>query len=127
MQASRSQSVCTARHAVVHFILTHAACRTLDSAKKLASGLKNTRPISLDVTDSEALDAEVAKADLVISLIPYTFHIAVIKLAIRKKKNVATTSYISPAMLELEKEAKEAGITVMNEIGLDRNRPSLCG
>lgn len=57
--------------------------------------------------------------DVVVSLIPYTFHATVIKSAIRKKKNVVTTSYVSPAMLELEAEAKEAGITVMNEIGLD--------
>src|ERR1700761_7563625 len=59
------------------------------------------------------------RADLAISLIPYTFHATVIKSAIRNKKNVVTTSYVSPAMLELEDEAKEAGITVMNEIGLD--------
>ena len=97
----------------------YPACRTRASAEKLCSGIKNTRPISLDVTDSAALDAEVEKVDLVISLIPYTFHATVIKSAIRKKKNVVTTSYVSPAMLELEKEVKEAGITVMNEIGLD--------
>ena len=54
-----------------------------------------------------------------VSLIPYTYHAIVIKSAIREKKNVVTTSYISPAMLELEKEVKEAEITVMNEIGLD--------
>lgn len=71
------------------------------------------------MTDDSALDAEVAKHDLVISLIPYTFHATVIKSAIRNKKNVVTTSYVSPAMLELEEEAKKAGITVMNEIGLD--------
>ena len=35
------------------------------------------------------------------------------------KKNVVTTSYVSPAMQELEPKVKEAGITVMNEIGLD--------
>jgi saccharopine dehydrogenase (NADP+, L-glutamate forming) len=57
-----------------------------------------------------------AKADLVISLIPYTFHTTTIKSAIRKKNNVVTASYASPAMLELEKEVKEAGITIMNEI-----------
>lgn len=56
---------------------------------------------------------------MVISLIPYTFHAAVIKSAIRNKKNVVTTSYVSPAMMELDKQVKEAGITVMNEIGLD--------
>ena len=61
----------------------------------------------------------MGRSDLVISLIPYTFHATVIKSAIRKKKNVVTTSYINPAMLELEQQCKDAGITVMNEIGLD--------
>ncbi|KXX78096.1 Saccharopine dehydrogenase [NADP(+), L-glutamate-forming] [Madurella mycetomatis] len=95
------------------------ACRTLATAKQLSEGVKSANPISLDVTDDKALDAEVAKHDLIISLIPYTFHAAVIKSAIRNKKNVVTTSYVSPAMLELDAEAKAAGITVMNEIGLD--------
>ncbi|EEH40717.1 saccharopine dehydrogenase [Paracoccidioides lutzii Pb01] len=95
------------------------ACRTLESAKKLSEGIKNTKAISLDVTNNAALDAELSKVDLVVSLIPYTHHATVIKGAIRTKKNVVTTSYVSPAMMELEKEAKEAGITVMNEIGLD--------
>jgi saccharopine dehydrogenase (NADP+, L-glutamate forming) len=95
------------------------ACGTLESAKKktLSAGVKNAHPISLDVIDDKALDAEVAKNDLVISLIPYTFHATVIKWAIRNKKNVVTTSYVSPTMLKLEEEAKKAGITVMNEIG----------
>ena len=98
-------------------LLTHnSPCRALESAKKLSEGVKNAKPISLDVTDEKALDAEVATDDLVISLIPYTFHATVIKSAIRNKKNVATTSYVSPAKLELGEEAKKAGITVMNEI-----------
>ncbi|KAK4669504.1 saccharopine dehydrogenase (NADP+, L-glutamate-forming) [Podospora pseudopauciseta] len=95
------------------------ACRTLATAQSLSSGVPNATPISLDVSDPTALDAEVAKHDLVISLIPYTFHATVIKSAIRNKKNVVTTSYVSPAMMELDAEAKAAGITVMNEIGLD--------
>ncbi|KAK1580673.1 saccharopine dehydrogenase [Colletotrichum navitas] len=100
-------------------ISVSVACRTLESAKALSAGVKNANPISLDVTDDKALDNEVAKHDLVISLIPYTFHASVIKSAIRQKKHVVTTSYVSPAMLELDQAAKDAGITVMNEIGLD--------
>jgi len=100
------------------FHLHSPACRTLDSAKKLSEGVKLSKAISLDVNDDKALDAAVAQHDLVVSLIPYTFHVAVIKSAIRNKKNVVTTSYISPAMLELEQQAKDAGITVMNEIGV---------
>ncbi|KAL7926933.1 Saccharopine dehydrogenase [Trichoderma austrokoningii] len=95
------------------------ACRTLQTAQGLSSGVKLATPISLDVTDAKALDAEVAKHDLVISLIPYTFHATVIESAIRNKKNVVTTSYVSPAMMELDQKCKDAGITVMNEIGLD--------
>lgn len=71
------------------------------------------------MNNDDALDAEIAKVDIAISLIPYTYHATVIKSAIRKKKNVVTTSYVSPAMMELDAAAREAGITVMNEIGLD--------
>jgi len=95
------------------------ACRTLESAKALCSGLPAATAISLDVTATEALDAQIAAHDLVISLIPYTHHAAVIKSAIKSKTNVVTTSYVSPAMKELDAAAKEAGIIVLNEIGLD--------
>ncbi|RYP43398.1 hypothetical protein DL770_011703 [Monosporascus sp. CRB-9-2] len=37
--------------------------------------------------------------------------------AIKAKKHVITTSYVSPAMQALDEEVKAAGITVMNEIG----------
>ncbi|KAL0948362.1 hypothetical protein HGRIS_010944 [Hohenbuehelia grisea] len=95
------------------------ACRTLDKAQSLASGLPDTTAISLDAADAAALEAEVAKNDLVISLIPYTHHADVIKAAIKGKTHVVTTSYISPAMRALDEEAKKAGIVVLNEIGLD--------
>lgn len=61
----------------------------------------------------------MAAHDLVISLIPYTYHAAVIKAAIKGKTNVVTTSYVSPAMKELDAAARNAGIIVLNEIGLD--------
>jgi saccharopine dehydrogenase-like NADP-dependent oxidoreductase len=85
----------------------------------LAEGLPNAQGISLDVNNTNDLEAQVAAHDLVISLIPYTYHATVIKAAIKAKVHVVTTSYISPAMRELDEEAKRAGIIVMNEIGLD--------
>ena len=99
--------------------MTCSACRTLKSAQSLGEGLKNTTAISLDVNNAEALEKAVAAHDLVISLIPYTYHAAVIKAAIKGKTHVVTTSYVSPAMKELDAEAKKAGIVVFNEIGLD--------
>jgi spermidine synthase len=85
----------------------------------LAEGLENATAISLDVNATDVLEAVVADHDLVISLIPYTHHASVIKAAIKGKTHVVTTSYVSPSMLELDEEAKKAGIVVMNEIGLD--------
>lgn len=85
----------------------------------MAEGLPNTTAISLDVSSTAHLEAQVAAHDLVISLIPYIHHAAVIKAAIKGSTHVVTTSYVSPAMRELEEEVKAAGIVVMNEIGLD--------
>ncbi|KAI0033903.1 saccharopine dehydrogenase [Vararia minispora EC-137] len=95
------------------------ASRTLSRAQALAEGLPDTSAISLDVNSIADLEREVAAHDLVISLIPYTYHADVIKAAIKGKTHVVTTSYVSPAMRELDAAAKEAGIVVMNEIGLD--------
>lgn len=96
------------------------ACRTLASAQKLAGNSTNTKAVSLDVNDTPALEDAVVKHDVTISLIPYTYHIAVVQAAIKAKKHVVTTSYVSPAMQALDKEVKAAGITVMNEIGVSR-------
>lgn len=102
-----------------HKFKVTVACRTLSKAKELIRGVSRADAISLDVENEKALDAAVGNSDIVISLIPYVYHALVIKSAIRNKKSVVTTSYVSPAMLKLDEEAKKAGITVMNEIGLD--------
>jgi saccharopine dehydrogenase (NADP+, L-glutamate forming) len=95
------------------------ACRTLKKAQELTRNKSNATAISLDVFNDQALEDQIQKHDLVISLIPYIHHARVIKAAIKCKKHVVTTSYISPAMLEYDQAAKDAGITVFNEIGVD--------
>ena len=42
------------------------ACRTLGAAEKLSLGFDGVTPMSLDIEDDVALDAEVAKVDLVV-------------------------------------------------------------
>ncbi|CAZ79674.1 unnamed protein product [Tuber melanosporum] len=89
------------------------------AAEELAEGVRHATAISLDINNTDAMEAEVATHDIVISLVPYVYHPQVIKAAIKERKNIVTTSYVSPAMIELDQGAKDAGITVMNEIGLD--------
>ncbi|RAH73889.1 aminoadipic semialdehyde synthase [Aspergillus aculeatinus CBS 121060] len=96
------------------------ACRTLSAAQSLAGNYSNTTAIALDVANEPAkLDATVSQADLIISLIPYIYHATVVKAAIAHSKPVVTTSFISPALRELDSTARSAGVTVLNEIGLD--------
>lgn len=96
------------------------ASAQIEKAKALAALLPREASVAqVDVGSPESLDALVSQHDLVISLIPYTFHVNVIKSAIKFKKHVVTTSYVSDAMKALEEDVKEAGIVVMNEIGLD--------
>ncbi|KAL0057758.1 hypothetical protein AAF712_015588 [Marasmius tenuissimus] len=86
----------------------------------LSESLPHTTPISLDVSNAAELERQVATHDLVISLIPYTYRADVIKAVIKgKTDSVVMTSSISSAMRELHPAAKEAGIIVLNEIGLD--------
>uniref|UniRef100_A0A7N8WTQ8 Aminoadipate-semialdehyde synthase n=1 Tax=Mastacembelus armatus TaxID=205130 RepID=A0A7N8WTQ8_9TELE len=54
-----------------------------------------------------------------LSLLPYAFHPLVAKHCIKMKVNLVTASYLSPAMKELQGSAEEAGITIVNETGLD--------
>ena len=95
------------------------ACRTLDKAEQLIEGLDQCRAIHLDVSSDIELESAIAESDLVISLIPYAHHPKVIEAAIKNKTNVVTTSYVSPAIRALDQAAKQAGIVVLNEVGVD--------
>ena len=98
-------------------LLRRVACRTLSTAQGLASNLPQTKAISLDVSNSADLEKAIRDHELVISLVPYVYHAAVMKLAIKYKINGVTASYVSPAIRELEAAAKEAGIVILNEVG----------
>lgn len=92
------------------------------NAQALAAKLPSDQILAakqVNVNNDAELEQLVAQHDLTISLIPYTYHVKVIQAAIKHKKHVVTTSYVSDAMAALHEDAKKAGITVMNEIGLD--------
>uniref|UniRef100_A0A4W5K0Z4 Saccharopine dehydrogenase NADP binding domain-containing protein n=1 Tax=Hucho hucho TaxID=62062 RepID=A0A4W5K0Z4_9TELE len=56
---------------------------------------------------------------LCFSMLPYGYHPVIAKHYINKKVNMVTASYLSPAMKDLQQSAEEAGITIVNEMGLD--------
>ncbi|RKK32428.1 hypothetical protein BFJ66_g15371 [Fusarium oxysporum f. sp. cepae] len=72
------------------------ACRTLSSTQNIAAGRSSAKAVALDVASPE-LDHHVAEHDLVISLVPFVRHAAIVQSAIKGNTNVITTSYNSPA------------------------------
>ena len=88
-------------------------------AEKLVAGHPRGRAIPLDIADRNALAAAIGRADLAVSMVPYTFHPIVAELAIELGKHMVTASYASPAMKAFDARAKEKGVILLNELGLD--------
>jgi saccharopine dehydrogenase (NADP+, L-glutamate forming)/spermidine synthase len=96
------------------------ASRTISKAERLIEGCKNAEAVAFNIAeDDELLEELTEKADLVCSLLPYTYHVKAAKVAIKHKTHFCTTSYISDEMKALEDDAKKAGILLLNECGVD--------
>ena len=95
------------------------ASRTVEKAASIIDNHIHGTPVSLDVSDDEKLESLIVDADVVVSLLPYTYHVKVAKMCISHKKHLVTTSYVSKEMSDLDKDANEAGILLLNECGLD--------
>ncbi len=95
------------------------ASRTVSKAEKLVGDHPRGEAQSLNVNDTDELRNLISEADLTISLVPYAHHVTVANFCIELKKHMVTTSYVSQAMQNLDRKAKDAGILILNELGLD--------
>ena len=95
------------------------ASRTASKAEALIAGHPAGKALALNVQDEALLAQLIKDCDLVVSLVPYTFHPVVAKHCIANRKHMVTTSYVSAAMQEQDRAAQEAGVTILNEIGVD--------
>ncbi len=95
------------------------ASRTVSKAEKLVQGHPRGKAKELNLKNEAGLKQEVSAADLVISMVPYSFHPKVAEFCIAHKKHMVTTSYVSEAMKKLDSDARKAGIIILNEVGLD--------
>lgn len=93
--------------------------RTVSKAEELINGHPHGEAHALNVRDGNAVQAMIREADLVISMLPYTYHVRVAEPCVELGKNMVTTSYVSPAMRTLDAPAKAAGVILLNEIGVD--------
>lgn len=90
-----------------------------ERAMSMIDNHKNGVAIEWSIDNEVALSKMVESHDLTVSLLPYVFHIVVAKYCLHHKKNMVTTSYVQSEMQALDTQAKEAGIIILNELGLD--------
>ncbi|MFN8699510.1 MAG: saccharopine dehydrogenase family protein [Flavobacteriales bacterium] len=89
------------------------------SAERKIAGSKRAEAFALNASDADMRRREIAAADLVISMLPATMHVEVAKDCIAARKNVITPSYVADQMWPLHEEAKQAGVLILNEMGVD--------
>ncbi|MFM8361995.1 MAG: saccharopine dehydrogenase C-terminal domain-containing protein [Haliscomenobacter sp.] len=88
-------------------------------AEAKVAGHPNGRAVWLDVLKTNDRRELIARADVVVSLMPAHLHLEVAYDCIKLKKHLITASYVSQEMFALADEARERGLIFMGEMGLD--------
>ena len=113
---------------LIHYLLTHAsrnkwnivvADGNLEAINEKIGRHPNAFAEEIDITNDAERRRLVEEADLVVSLMPPHLHILLAKDCLHYKKNLITSSYISPEMREMDAAVKSAGLMFMCEMGLD--------
>ncbi|CAN1217016.1 Alpha-aminoadipic semialdehyde synthase [Linum perenne] len=91
----------------------------LKDAEEITEGIPNATAVQLDVSDHESLCKFISEVEVVISLLPASCHVIVANECIKLKKHLVTASYVDDSMSSLDTKAKDAGITILGEMGLD--------
>lgn len=89
--------------------------RTVEKAKEAVGDLTD----DIRAFDMDTLAGAVAEGDVVVSMLPADHHVPLAKLCLQKGAHFVSSSYIAPEMRALNDEAKEKGLCLVNEVGLD--------
>ncbi|XP_024028450.1 alpha-aminoadipic semialdehyde synthase isoform X1 [Morus notabilis] len=100
----------------VHVIV---ASLYLKDAEEIIEGIPNATAVQLDVQDHVSLCNYISQVDVVISLLPPSCHIIVANACLELRRDLVTASYVDHSMSTLDEKAKNAGITILGEMGLD--------
>ncbi|MCP3971540.1 MAG: saccharopine dehydrogenase [Rhodobacteraceae bacterium] len=89
--------------------------RTVQKAQAAVGDLTDR----IEPFDIDALGARLEAGDAVISMLPGDWHVPLAELAISKRAHFVSSSYIAPEMRALDDAAREPGVCLVNEVGLD--------
>lgn len=89
--------------------------RTVEKSQNEVGDLTNNiKAFSID-----ALKEALNKGDVLVSMLPGDWHVPLAELCLDNGANFVSSSYISPQMQALNKQAENAELCFVNEVGLD--------
>lgn len=114
---------------LIDYFLSHAKQYnwhvTIADANKQAVDVKIAKykefatAVEFDVHNASLREDLIKQADFVVSMLPAFMHGDVARDCVRLGKHLATASYVSNDMKELDAEAKQKNLLLLNECGLD--------
>ena len=69
--------------------------------------------------NADVLKENVGAGDVVVSMLPGDWHVPLAEMCIVKQAHLVSSSYIAPEMAALDDAARQAGVSLVNEVGLD--------
>ncbi|MFY0605160.1 MAG: saccharopine dehydrogenase NADP-binding domain-containing protein [Cyclobacteriaceae bacterium] len=110
---------------MIHYLLENASANSwnITIGEKETSLAQAKFPtaeiIAFDVFDENQTQAEITKADLIISMLPASMHIHVAKVCASIGRDMLTASYVSEEIKALSDQFAEKGKQCIMELGLD--------
>lgn len=89
--------------------------RSVDKARTAVGDLTD----SIHVFTIDALTADIAAHDVVVSMLPADMHVPLAEICLAKGAHFVSSSYIAPEMRALDDAARDKGLYFVNEVGLD--------
>jgi saccharopine dehydrogenase-like NADP-dependent oxidoreductase len=113
---------------LIHYLLEHA--QELDAqitvgdadseaAKARVAQHERGRAIRFDLADIPSSEREFSDADIVVHLLPPQFQPLIAKRCVEHRCHLVSASYRSRELRYLEADAKELGVSLLCELGLD--------
>lgn len=98
-----------------------AADADLDALQRWLARLKSDKiqAVQIDARDENQVAPLMRQVDLVIVLLPTTFHVAMARLAVANGIHLVNSSYAPPEFEEIGRQAQERGLAILPEFGLD--------
>lgn len=91
----------------------------LDLIERKTQHHPNALAKALDISNVTARNELIQQADVVISMMPPSLHALIAEDCLRFKKHLLTASYVDEVIRAMDKEAQQAGVLFLCEMGLD--------